>query len=639
MDPIRYGKYWLVDKVATGGMAEIYKAIAVGLDGKQYTLAIKRILPQFSNDEEFVSLLVDEAKIMVLLNHPNLVPIVEFGKVEDSYFIAMDYVDGTTLKALFRRVRTRQEQFTVDMAVHVVREIGIGLAYAHRKTDAQGKPLDIVHRDISPANVLISFEGDIKITDFGISKAANQSHRTQVGIIRGKTGYMSPEQTRANHTIDQRSDIYSLGIILFELLTGERLYKADSVPEALRMIREGKIPGVHDLRPEVPEELEAILMKALSQDSETRYQTAQEFVDALNEFLSRWSPRGRPVRITHADVVGFLSRYFPSELSARASGARVGVVLPETAPSEQATIIQPSEEKTKIQTFAANPLYELSEAKVEMESQPEVSRPVTISSTPAEKTTISNQYFVKVGWSRFVGIAAEGRSAFAKWPRLLQFGSMGAVALTLLLGLTNLRQCKNDPETRPALVTPSAPSVPEKVVQREGRAVIRIRSRPPGAKVSLDGKVLKGKTPLVLPPLPIGQKVKLVLTLQGYRSYATTLEPKQTKEQEAFIFKLEKDRSRPSPKPTPAVNLPPLGTGQAPSFLSVLTRPAGGKIFLDRRERSELFSEKIQPGKHILQFKLEREDSGPVVFTIQPGQKLSCIYDFATREYPCREVK
>ncbi|MEZ4703751.1 MAG: serine/threonine-protein kinase [Bdellovibrionota bacterium] len=361
METLKFGKYLLIEKIAAGGMAEIYKAIGKTAQHEERLIAIKRILPEFSSDDEFISLLKDEAQLMVYLNHPNIVPIVEFGKVEAQYYIAMEYVEGTTLKGLLQKVRASHQFFTIDMAVHVVREIATGLGYAHRKTDKDGKPLNIVHRDISPSNILLSFDGEVKVADFGISKAQTQSHRTQVGIIRGKTGYMSPEQAQSGTKIDHRSDLFSLGIIFYELLTGRRLFQAESIPEALKLAREAKVEPISSIRPEVPIELEKIVLKILRKDAEDRFQTAEDIVDKLNEFLSRFNPKGRPIRITHMDLVGFLGRYFREEM-AKSSSVYLGLydqmfplqgsVSPKSPVGSQFT-----------ETLVTNPFYEMSQAE------------------------------------------------------------------------------------------------------------------------------------------------------------------------------------------------------------------------------------------------------------------------------------
>ncbi|MCB0326221.1 MAG: serine/threonine protein kinase [Bdellovibrionales bacterium] len=342
-------------------MAEIYRAVGKTATHEERLIAIKRILPEYSSDDEFISLLKDEAKLMVYLNHPNIVPIVEFGKVVDQYYIAMEYIEGTTLKGLLQKIRSSHQFFTIDMAVHIIREIATGLGYAHRKTDKKGNKLHIVHRDISPSNILLSFDGEVKVADFGISKAQTQTHRTQVGIIRGKTGYMSPEQAQSGTKIDHRSDLFSLGIIFYELLTGRRLFQSESIPEALKLAREAKVEPISSIRPDIPIELEKIVLKILRKDPDDRFQVAEDIVDKLNEFLSRFNPKGRPIRITHMDLVGFLGRYFREEM-AKSSSVYLGLydqifsVIPKKAPQ-----IEGGNEFGE--ALVTNPFFEMSQAE------------------------------------------------------------------------------------------------------------------------------------------------------------------------------------------------------------------------------------------------------------------------------------
>ncbi|MCB0272691.1 MAG: serine/threonine protein kinase [Bdellovibrionales bacterium] len=353
----KFGKYLLVDQIASGGMAVIYKAMAKMSDATIHAFAIKRILPQYSKDQEFISLLHDEAKLMVQLNHPNIVSMVEFGKHSDQFYIAMEYVEGITLKDLINRISSKKAQFTIDMATHIIREIAIGLSYAHRKKDRKGSALNLVHRDISPANILLSFQGDIKVADFGISKAQTQSHKTQVGIIRGKIGYMSPEQTRSDVDIDHRSDLFSLGIIFYEMVTGIRLFSAANIPEAIKLVRDANVPQPTDVREDVPVALEKIMMKILHKDRDQRYQDAQDIVDDLNEFLVQHAPLGRPMRISHVDLMGFIKRFYKNEIAKSTTQ-----ILKQ---SEFERIIEEESKPVDIhyepsQTFAANPMFEIS---------------------------------------------------------------------------------------------------------------------------------------------------------------------------------------------------------------------------------------------------------------------------------------
>ncbi|MCA9527127.1 MAG: serine/threonine protein kinase, partial [Myxococcales bacterium] len=280
----QFGRYILLERIAIGGMAEIFRAKAPGLGGFEKVLAIKRLHPRYSQDADFIEMLIDEARITVELAHSNIGQIFDLGKVEDHYFIAMEYIEGRDLYRVMKRLRERHQQFPFDAAAYVAMECCAGLDYAHRKRDGRGRPLHIIHRDVSPQNVLISMEGDVKLVDFGIAKAALRAYETESGIIKGKFYYMSPEQARGEH-LDHRTDIFSLGIVLYEMLTGDLLYKDDDEVTLLSKVRRADIAPPSTMRPDLPPALERIAMRALARDREDRYPSAQHMQRELARFL------------------------------------------------------------------------------------------------------------------------------------------------------------------------------------------------------------------------------------------------------------------------------------------------------------------------------------------------------------------
>ncbi len=282
--PTPFGKYYLLDRIAVGGMAEVFKAKAVGVEGFERFLAVKRILPNIAEDEEFITMFIDEAKIAVQLQHANIAQIFDLGKVDDSFFIALEYVHGKDLRSIFDHGRKSDETLPVPQACFVVMQICEGLDYAHNKRDAQGRELNLVHRDVSPQNVLIGYDGEVKLVDFGIAKAAGKASKTQAGILKGKFGYMSPEQVRGL-PVDRRSDIFSMGIVIYELLTGERLFAGESDFSTLEKVRNVDILPPSSFNKKVPTELERIVLKALARSVEDRYQNAIDLHDDLQAFL------------------------------------------------------------------------------------------------------------------------------------------------------------------------------------------------------------------------------------------------------------------------------------------------------------------------------------------------------------------
>ena len=298
------GKYIVHRKLAEGGMAEIYLATVQGPEGFQKEVVIKRVRPLLAEDETFVRMFVDEARLASRLSHANLVQIFDFDKHEDTYYLAMEYVRGQSLWSLRRRAKERMHPMSPVLVAQVGLELARGLHYAHRLTD-RGELLGLVHRDVTPHNVLLSYEGAIKLTDFGIAKAGNRL--TSAGMLKGKFAYMSPEQARGEN-VDARTDVFALGIVLWELLTGSRLFEDDSDIGVLRAVQERAIPPPARLNVEVPAPLDAAVMKALDRDLNARFASAQELERALAQFLL-----GAARNIEDTDVGAYLRDLFPDE--------------------------------------------------------------------------------------------------------------------------------------------------------------------------------------------------------------------------------------------------------------------------------------------------------------------------------------
>lgn len=283
----RFGKYLLLEKLAAGGMAEIYLAKTIGISN---FVAIKRILPQFSSNPEFISMFKEEAKIASNLRHSNIVSIHYFGQENGQLYLVMDFVEGQNLRQLLNKMAKDNKQLSIEQIVYIAREVAAGLDYAHRALDnATGKPLNIIHRDMSPQNVMISFEGEVKIVDFGIAKAESKIEHTQAGTIKGKFSYMSPEQAEGEE-LDARTDIFALGVIMWELLSGERLFVGHNEAATLKKVRDCQIPSLRKMNPNIPLELERIVDKALAKNKEMRYASAQLMHKELNRFLNTCYP-------------------------------------------------------------------------------------------------------------------------------------------------------------------------------------------------------------------------------------------------------------------------------------------------------------------------------------------------------------
>lgn len=494
-EPTQYGKYFLLDRIAVGGMAEVFKAKAFGVRGFERILVIKRILPHLSRDEEFVEMFVDEAKIAVELTHANICQVSDLGKIGDNYFIAMEYINGKDLRAILKKCYTAKTSLSIPQAIYVALEICKGLDYAHRKIDTlTGKPLNLIHRDISPQNIMISYHGDIKIVDFGIAKTESKLHRTQAGVLKGKFGYMSPEQA-AGLELDQRTDIFSTGIILYEMLTGRRLFLGETDFETLEAIKTCNIPLPSKYRPEVSQELEQALLKALAKEREDRYEAAQDFQAALSKiFYNSYAD------FTTKDLSRFLRGLFKAEIDQ------------EQETLKRAMDALPPDQVAAVTTAAEAAVDRLIEPSGEHSS---LQKPKTTLPTPASDSYTKPSLFVD-------SVYTKTKSLFSKpWTRLIIFLLVPAALVFLFWNL---------------IQSPKSGKTPPKPLPTPTLAVIEITSNPPGANLKLDGES-KGETPLSL-KLATKKIYEIQLEKPGYQAFLDQVF--LSDEQTTFNFNLEK---------------------------------------------------------------------------------------------------
>jgi serine/threonine protein kinase/Tfp pilus assembly protein PilF len=280
--PTQFGKYQLLDKIAVGGMAELFRAKLTGVQGFEKLIAIKKILPNLSEEENLVTSFIDEAKLAALLHHENIVQIYDFGSTNNEYFIAMEFLFGKDLRTIRKNAKNRELPLSMENVLHIVSRICAGLDYSHNLKDLQGQPLNIIHRDINPQNILVTYEGQVKIIDYGIAKAASQNNKTRENLIKGKLAYMSPEQANGQD-IDHRSDIFSTGIILYELLAVRRMFTGETM-HVLSLVRDAHYDPPEEVIPDLPAKLNEILHRALAKDPADRYQSAGDMLADLEEF-------------------------------------------------------------------------------------------------------------------------------------------------------------------------------------------------------------------------------------------------------------------------------------------------------------------------------------------------------------------
>jgi len=352
--PIQFGKYTLYERIGRGGMADVFKGRIQGPGGFERVFVVKRILPHLSDDPAFINMFVDEAKLSARLNHPNIVQIFELGSVEGEYFISMEHIAGHDLAETMRAIWKKSGAPRVEMVAYVGREMCRALSYAHGLTDDRGQSLGMIHRDVSPSNVMLSYEGAVKLLDFGIAKALGDTQETtKSGTLKGKYAYMAPEQTEGDN-VDHRIDIFAAGIVLHEVLTGRRLFKGANDLQTIERVRRCEVRPPSQLNPACPPELDAILLKALSRERDDRYQDASEMADDLDEIVHRshFTPANLgsilrdnfagdsgtgaypAARSTHTSV--------PTVSSGSASGVRSGTVPPIAISQPRATGRRPA---------------------------------------------------------------------------------------------------------------------------------------------------------------------------------------------------------------------------------------------------------------------------------------------------------
>ena len=294
-------RYTITERVDAGGMAEVFRGVAESLQGFKKNVAIKRILPNLAKNKKFVAMFLDEAKVSLFLQHANIVQVFDIGQTQNSYFLVMEFVDGCNLKALLDRLKQRGRRIEIPHAIYLLVEACKALSYAHHVENPENaEPLHIVHRDISPPNILLSKMGEVKLVDFGLAKANSQIESTDPGVVKGKFSYLSPEAA-SGLEVDRRADVFAIGILLWEMFTGRRLFYGDTDYQTVELVRQARIPSVAALNPDVEPELEAIVRKALARDPNDRYLEAADLGDALAQYLF-----SRRMKVTARDIAALV---------------------------------------------------------------------------------------------------------------------------------------------------------------------------------------------------------------------------------------------------------------------------------------------------------------------------------------------
>ncbi len=517
---IPFGKYYLTEKIATGGMAELYRAKRVGVAGFEKLLVIKKILPHLSQHEEFVSMFINEAKIAAQLTHPNIAQIFDLGKIEDSYYIAMEYVWGKDLKAVLKKGKDKKPPVSVEHALQIVSKACAALDYAHKKKDLKGNELNLIHRDVSPQNIIVSYEGDVKIVDFGIAKAASKTSDTRTGVLKGKIAYMSPEQAWGR-LIDRRSDIFSLGIVLYELLTGEMLFKGDTDLNTLEKVREAKVIPPAKFNKEIPKEIEDILLKALAKEPQERYQSASEMQNELETYIH--ANKTMPGTL---NLQSYMHTLFKEEMEAEAK-----------ALEEEDTIVSAHLEKTMAAPVGGEkrPAARAISKKVQAKKED-----VEIVSKKREGSPL--KYIIIVLLIFFIG------GVFLIKPELLlpakkalsDYLKPPESATTSQRQTEHLQPVSEKPAESPVeketvpIAQKAEVKKEEKIEEKRGLVSkqlgyggIVIESTPLGAEIFLDNKETGLKTPASIQNLTANEGHNVRLVLNGYKEWSDTITIKE----------------------------------------------------------------------------------------------------------------
>jgi serine/threonine-protein kinase len=555
--PRRFGKYTLMRKLAIGGMAELFLALQRSVAGFEKLIVVKRILPHLAKDRAFVELILQEAKISATLNHPNICHIYDVGEAENQFYIAMEHIHGEDLRSIVRQMKKVNETtFPIEHALAIVLGCCAGLAHAHEKTTLDGEPMNIVHRDVSPQNILVTFNGDVKLVDFGIAKAGRSSMEdTGSGQLKGKVPYMSPEQAQGQ-MLDGRSDIFSLGIILFELTTGRRLFRGQNEMDTLRMIVDGEYPKPRDLNPGIPEALEKIILKSLEKDTDKRYQSARQMQADLEDFI-----RSAQLKVSPLSAGEWMQRLFADKLAQQkqmlAEGRQLADVIAaqvaaeEEAAAREATMsgvrARQSRRMPWIVATAVGLLAVAAAVGIVLTQQP-AGPPVgpgviVIESTPAG-----------------AAISIDGARRSERTPATLrelplahyavQVSSEGFVAQTREIDLT---EAAPQASVQVTLERPSAASF----------GVANVASTPTGAQILVDGADTSQVTPFRVQNLEPGVEHTIAVSLDGWVSQSRTV-VLRAGQLEDLTFSLERT---------------PLGPDEA--LLVLTTDPPDSRVQLD----------------------------------------------------------
>ena len=461
--PRPFGKYVLLRRIAAGGMAELFLALQRSVAGFEKLIVIKRILPSMTQDRAFIDMLLSEARIAATLSHPNIVQIFDVGQHEGAFYIAMEHIHGEDIQSVVRAMKGKGlSEFPLEHALSLIIGTCAGLAYAHDRRDLEGAPLHIVHRDISPRNIVVSFTGDVKVVDFGIAKTGLEpGEETRAGQLKGKAPYMSPEQA-SGKPIDHRSDIFSTGIMLFELTTGRRLFRGASEFDTLKMICDKEYPLPSEVVPDYPPELEMIVMRALSKSPDDRYASARDMQSDLEAFVRR-----ERIAVSQVSLAQWMAFLFAEQLAQQKEALQDVKALADVIAAQHDLGTDTSGSSTGVLAAAGT---------------------------------------------------AQGQGSLAG-RRAVWLGTIGAAVFAGAVG-TALYARRPDPT--PVATADSSATATARPDER-ARGSLTFTSDPAGCSIWLNGDLRPEETPAKLEHLPLGQELKIRLSKEGFEAFRTVV--------------------------------------------------------------------------------------------------------------------
>ena len=512
--PRRFGKYTLIRKLALGGMAELFLALQRSMAGFEKLIVVKRILPHLAKDRAFIDLLLAEARIAATLNHPNVAHIYDVGEVDGQFYIAMEHIHGEDLRSIVRQMKKVGETaFPLEHAIAIVLGCASGLSFAHERTSLDGEAMNIVHRDVSPQNILVTFTGDVKLVDFGIAKAGRgQMEDTGSGQLKGKVPYMSPEQAQGL-PLDGRSDVFSLGIMLFELCTGKRLFRGVNEMETLKMIVESEYPKPRALNPNLSPKLEEIILRSLEKDTAKRYQSGRDMQADLEDYV-----RTEQLKVSALSLGAWMQHLFAEKLASQKQMLAEGKQLAEVIAAQSAADDEAAAREALTKSGVRRPASRVPLVIVALLALGAVAVAIFFAMTSGPPTGPGSLVLESEPTGAAISLDGERRSEHT--PATLgslplghytvSISADGFVTFTQEVDLTDAAMSAT---LRAVLARPSASHF----------AVAQVTTTPAGAHILLDGSDTGLVTPATVPEITPGEEHTLAVSLDGWVAQTRTL--------------------------------------------------------------------------------------------------------------------